>query len=64
METVVDGRLQPLPTAAAMAARPAPQHVPSSNGDGYAPGLLHANGQGGADPSAHASSSSRDGWDR
>jgi len=63
IETVVDRR-QPLSAASAMAGRPAPQHVPSSNGDGYAPGLLHANGQGGADPSAHAGSFSRDGWDR
>ena len=63
IETVADGR-QPLPAASAAAARPAPQHVPSTNGDGYAPGLLHANGQGAADPGARTGSSSRDGWDR
>ena len=63
IETVIDGR-QPLPTASATAAHPAPQHVPTMNGDGYGPGLLHVNGQGSADPSAHTGSSSRDGWDR
>ena len=52
------GQRQPLPTGPAMAphpaARPARQHVPSRNGDGHAPDLLHANGHTGHDQNAHS----------
>jgi putative flippase GtrA len=52
------GQRQPLPTGPPMAphpaARPTRQHVPSRNGDGHAPDLLHANGHGGYDQNARS----------
>jgi len=52
------GQRRPLPTGPAMAphptARPARQHVPSRNGDGHAPDLLHANGHNGHDQNARS----------
>jgi putative flippase GtrA len=48
------------PAAPHLAARPARQHVPSRNGDGHAPDLLHANGHGGSDQNAR---SGLNGWD-
>jgi hypothetical protein len=61
------GRCQAGP---AMAGHPAGQagqagqHVPSRNGAGHAPGLLHANGHGDGDQTAHTGPSPQSGWDR
>jgi putative flippase GtrA len=52
------------PVAARPAARPAREHVPSPNGDGHAPDLLHVNGHGGHDQSARTGPSALNGWDR
>jgi putative flippase GtrA len=52
------GERPPRPTdpsaAPHLAARPARQHVPSRNGDGHAPDLLHSNGHGGRDQNARS----------
>jgi len=56
--------------AAHLAAR---QHAPGQNGDGHAPGLLHANGHGGSGnghggsgqgQGAHTGSSGLNGWEK
>jgi hypothetical protein len=68
-EAGADGR-RPLPAGPAMAGHPAGQagqagqHVPSRNGVGHAPGLLHANGHGDGDQTAHTGPSAQGGWDR
>jgi putative flippase GtrA len=52
------GQRQPLPKGPPMAphpaAQPARRHVPSRNGDGHAPDLLHANGHGSHDQNARS----------
>ncbi len=71
------GPRQPLPAgplmAAHPAAQPARQPVPSQNGNGHAPDLLHANGHGGSgnghggsgqNQGAHTGPSSLNGWER
>jgi putative flippase GtrA len=75
-EATTTGR-QPRPAPSTpMATHPAaPQHAPGQNGDGHAPGLLHANGhgangQGGTNGHGdggrgmHTGPASRNGWDR
>jgi putative flippase GtrA len=62
-EAGVGGR-RPMPAGPAMAGHPAGQHVPSRNGDGHAPGLLHANGHGDGDQTARTGPSTQGGWDR
>jgi putative flippase GtrA len=49
------------PMAPHLAARPTRQHVPSRNGDGHAPGLLHANGHGARDQDARSGLNGRSG---
>jgi putative flippase GtrA len=61
-ETGADPR-QPLPGGPPLAthpAAPARQHVPSRNGNGHAPDLLHANGHGGRDHNARSGLNGRD----
>jgi putative flippase GtrA len=68
-EAGADGR-RPLPAGPAMAGHPAGQagqagqHVASRNGDGHAPGLLHANGHGDGDQTAHTGPSQQSRWER
>jgi putative flippase GtrA len=70
-EADTSGHQLPLAPSPPMAARSAAQqHAPGQNGDGHAPGLLHANGHGGTNghgasgQGAHTGPASRNGWDR